>query len=105
MKKDHVGSSYSQSIQQCKRTLDSYPDGHKINFTQLAQDSNLHGKENNVPGNAGQIIRAFIESSEIDLSRFILNKSDRYRKKKRTVEGMPLPCDITNDELKKTLMK
>ena len=101
-----MGSSSTWNKQDCIAVLNSYPDEHRINFSDLARLSNLRTKGDKVPLNGGQIIRKLLKSDNVDLSRFANStESPRHRRKKRIIEGtgMSMPCDVTNDGLKKEL--
>ena len=107
-KKDHVGSSWTWNKDECISVLNSYPDGHNLNFSELARLSNVRGKNDGVPLNGGQILSKILKLDNIDLSRFA-NKTENctpwLRRKKIIIEGagLSIPCDVTNDELKEDL--
>ena len=77
-KKVHVG--YGTILlwreNECINLVNSYPDGHFINFTKLAREYGIMMSKNQFPGNGGQLLKEFLIKKGVNVDRF------DYRKKK-----------------------
>ena len=74
-KKDRVGTNTSWDQETCVNLVESYPDGYKINFSELARICKMTNKENEVPKNGGQIVKEMLNNKNINLSCFSYNHS------------------------------
>ena len=87
----------------------SYPEGYKINFSELARCYGVKNNNSECPKNGGQIVKMFLEENGINFGSFnFKNKSDfHFRRKKINIAGIniSIPTDITNTEIKTNLTK
>ena len=109
-KKNHVASHILPwNGEECSEMVRSYPEGYKINFSELARCYGVKNNNSECPKNGGQIVKMFLEENGINFDSFnFKNKSDvHFRRKKRKIAGIniSIPTDITNTEVKTNLTK
>ena len=109
-KKNHVASHILPwNEEECIEMVRSYPEGYKINFSELARCYGVKNNNSECPKNGGQIVKMFLEENGINFDSFnFKNKSDvHFRRKKRKIAGIniSIPTDITNTEVKTNLTK
>ena len=108
--KDHVGNKYGEwDAEQCLQEVKSYEAGKSINFTHLARKYNIKDNNGNTPGNAGQMVKKFLENNFIDIQKFSYQGQENsmiIRKKKRKLaDCVSIPTEMTNKKLKVELKK
>ena len=109
-KKNHVASHILPwNEEECLEMVRSYPEGYKINFSELARCYGIKNNNSEYPKNGGQIVKLFLEENGINFDSFnFKSKSDvHFRRKKRKIAGIniSIPTDITNTEVKTNLTK
>jgi len=95
---------------QLKKEIEKLPDGHVINYSELARNFNICDSSGNIALNGGQIVKEYLVSQGADLSRFKMcvkkdEKSDVIRRRKRKGRGgeISVPTEITRKKLKEKL--
>ena len=80
MAKDHVGKFDHMNCDknQLLAEVEGYEEGHKINWTHLATRYNVTNKNGQLAKNGGQIVKAWLTSTGVEMSRFEIN----FRKEK-----------------------
>ncbi|XP_019632908.1 PREDICTED: uncharacterized protein LOC109476416 isoform X2 [Branchiostoma belcheri] len=66
-----------------KEEVLAYEDGKDVNWTQLAIKHGVRGKDGNVPGNAGQLVKLWLQSEGIDTDRFKASSTHEVLRKAR----------------------
>ena len=109
--RNHIGS-VSWDSNGCLNEFKSYaPDISNINFSALARKYGMKNNAGNFPGNWGQVVKEFLKEKNVDFSRLHYkskeHSDDRVRRCKRKVQGsgISMPCDPTNQAVKKELKR
>ena len=101
--KTHVASHILPwNEEECLEMVCSYPEGNKINFSELARHCGVKIR--------GQIVKMFLQENVINFDSLnYKNKSAAVhsRRKKRKTDGInvSIPTDVTNTEVKEYLAK
>ena len=96
--------------EECLEMVRSYPEGNKINFSELARHYGVKNNNNEFPKNGGQIVKIFLQENGINFDSLnYKNKSVavHFRRKKRKFDGInvSIPTDVANTEVKEYLAK
>ena len=88
----------------------SYPEGNKINFSELARHYGVKNNNNEFLKNGGQIVKMFLQENGINFDSLnYKNKSAavHFRRKERKIDGInvSIPTDVANTEVKEYLAK
>jgi len=109
-KKNHTGNfeAINWDKETLKQEVEGFPDGYLINYSLLAREYNVCGSSGQIMQNGGQIVKEWLISQGVDLSRFKTIRNDngkviRRRKRKGTGGEISLPTEITRDTLKQKL--
>ena len=115
MAKDHVGKfdHMNWDKNQLLAEVKGYEEGHKINWTHLATRYNVTNKNGQLAKNGGQIVKAWLTSTGVDLSRFeIPEKKSKdggtiARRRKRRITGgeISFPTEVHPNVLKEMLQE
>ncbi len=115
MAKDHVGNfdRMGWDKNQLLAEVNAYEDGHKINWTNLATHYNVINKDGKLAKNGGQIVKAWLTSNGVDLTRFEIQEKKRKdggtiaRRKKRHITGgeISFPTEVHPKVLKEMLQE
>jgi hypothetical protein len=111
-KKYHTGrfGTMDWDKQQLKSEVEDFPDGYVINYSELARRYNVCDGPGKIVLNGGQIVKEYLTSEGVDLSRFKMciqkdDKSGVIRRRKRKGKGgeISVPTEITRKKLKQKL--
>lgn len=111
-KKDHTGKfdTMDWEKEQLKSEVEDLPDGYVINYSELARRYNVCDGSGKIALNGGQIVKEYLTSEGVDLSRFKMcmqkdDKSGVIRRRKRKGKGgeISVPTEITRKKLKQKL--
>ena len=96
--------------EECLEMVRSYPEGNKINFSELARHYGVKNNNNEFPKNGGQIVKMFLQENGMNFDSLnYKNKSSAVhsRRKKRKTDGInvSIPTDVTNTQVKEYLAK
>ena len=96
--------------EECLEMVRAYPEGNKINFSELARHYGVKNNNNEFPKNGGQFVKMFLQENGINFDSLnYKNKSAAVhsRRKKRKIDGInvSIPTDVTNTEVKEYLAK
>ena len=94
--------------------VNSYDDNDSINYSRLAEKYHVCNKQGKLAKNGGQVVKEFLLSENICLSRFTYHsgkgrkckfgESTACRRKNRRLNfDSTIPCDVTVNTLKETL--
>lgn len=89
--------------------MEKLPDGHVINYASLAKDFNICNGSGKPASNGGQIVKEYLKSEGMDITRFQSCVTKRgneiIRRKKRKGKGgeIGVPTEITTERLKDKL--
>ncbi|XP_066917211.1 uncharacterized protein [Clytia hemisphaerica] len=103
----HIGNNYTWKSEECLEKVRGLPYGSALNFTKLADEFKLKNAQGKVPGNAGQVVRTFLERNGVDLSDFVIfgNNTRRIRKAKIRIldSDVAVPVEESTLELNANL--
>ena len=70
--KCHTGAFESMvwDKKRLREKVEELPDGHVINYTSLAKEFNICDGSGNLALNGGQIVKEYLKSEGVDVSRF-----------------------------------
>ncbi|CAB3980182.1 Hypothetical predicted protein [Paramuricea clavata] len=112
--KDHVGNleAMTWDKNQLRAEVEGYEDGHVVNWSNLAARYNVCNKSGQLAKNRGQIIKSWLISEGVDVTRFSTQcrKSNGIpisrRKKRRIVGGeISFPTEVHPKVLKQMLQE
>ena len=93
-------SNVTWDKEKLKETLENLPEGTVINWSQVARDHGIPGK------NAGQVVKEFSETTSVDLSKIVTPKrKPTVRPRRRKLPGTEIsipsnpPLNAINDEI------
>uniref|UniRef100_A0A7M6DQI5 Uncharacterized protein n=3 Tax=Clytia hemisphaerica TaxID=252671 RepID=A0A7M6DQI5_9CNID len=103
----HVGNNYTWRGEECLEKVQGLPFGSAINFSRLARQYDLKNAKGERPGNAGQVVRTFLEANNVDMSNFVIfgNSTRRIRKRKLRIldSNVTVPVEESTLELNANL--
>jgi hypothetical protein len=112
--KDHVGNLevMTWDKNQQRAEVEGYEDGHVVNWSNLAARYNVCNKSGQVAKNRGQIIKSWLISEGVDVTRFGTQRRKSNgipisrRKKRRIVGGeISFPTEVHPKVLKQMLQE
>jgi glycerophosphoryl diester phosphodiesterase len=113
--KDHVGNldRMDWDKNQLLAEVKTYEDGHNINWTNLATRYNVTNKDGKLAKNGGQIVKEWLTSNGVDLTRFEIQEKKGKdggtiaRRKKRRITGgeISFPTEVQPKVLKEMLQE
>lgn len=70
--KEHTGNfeSMEWDKEAVKAEVEGYDDGHKVSWRELATRYNVNDKNGKLAGNGGQVIKQWLVSNNVNISRF-----------------------------------
>ncbi|CAB4002556.1 Hypothetical predicted protein [Paramuricea clavata] len=112
--KDHVGNleAMTWDKNQLRAEVEGYEDGHVVNWSNLAARYNVCNKSGQLAKNRGQIIKSWLISEGVDVTRFSTQRRKSNgipisrRKKRRIVGGeISFPTEVHPKVLKQMLQE
>lgn len=109
--KDHTGN-YNSMIgdkEELRREVEELPNDFEINYSHLARKYNVCDSSGKIASNGGQIVKEYLMSEGVELSRFKLYRKDdkceviRRRKRKGKGGEISIPTEISTKKLKQKL--
>ena len=110
--KDHVGKfdKMTWDKQQLKEEVEGYNDGHIVNWSNLAAKYNVCDKSGQLAKNGGQIVKSWLVSEGVDVSRYGTENKRKTRnaiarrRKRRIIGGeISFPTEVHPTVLKQML--
>lgn len=107
--KNHTGNfnNITWDKEQLKEEVKGLADGHLINYSELARKYNICNSFGNLAPNGGQIVKEWLKSEGVNLSRFKdkSNIESKVRRRKRRGPGgeISIPTEVTTSQLKQKL--
>ncbi|XP_019624951.1 PREDICTED: uncharacterized protein LOC109470439 [Branchiostoma belcheri] len=90
-----------------KREVMDLDENTEVNWTQLAIKYNIKGKDGKLPGNAGQLVKLWLQSQGVDTERFKGKPTgDRIRRARLRIGTDPkitMPTSRTENQIRKEL--
>lgn len=112
-KKEHTGKFNTMvwDKEKLKSEIKELPDGHVINYSELSRRFNVCDSSGKIALNGGQIVKEYLISKGVDLTRFQMcvkkdhDKPEVIRRRKRKGKGgeISVPTEITRKKLKEKL--
>jgi len=111
IKKDHTGNvdTMNWDRENLKEEVEGFADDYLINYSELARQYNVCNSAGQLASNGGQIVKEWLISEGVDLSRFKTNRNNdsepviRRRKRKGPGGEISIPTEITREMLKQKL--
>ena len=108
-KKDHVGNinTYDWDKRSLLEEVEGYDDNEEVSFRDLATKYNVCNKQGKLAANGRQIVKEWLISEGVDVSRFKTkgHSSNAVRRRKRRGAGgeISLPTEVTPVQLRTKL--
>ena len=110
-RKNHCGNfnRMTWDKEALKREVETYKDGDKVNWSELARRYNVTNRKGEIAKNGGQIVQDWLVSQGVNLHRFKkpqeISKKQRVRRKKKRGQGgeISIPVPETNAKLQEQL--
>ncbi|XP_057299871.1 uncharacterized protein LOC130630393 [Hydractinia symbiolongicarpus] len=114
----HTGQleNFEWSKSECLEEINNYPEGHQINFSDLARRHKLVNSNGIQPQNCGQVLKELLINNGCNLTRFrncvtanqLSTEFTKVRRKKRKLDipnfkNMSFPVETTNKEVNEKL--